>query len=104
MIRIAVLYPQGEGKTFDHAYYAQKHMAMVRQRLGSFGLVRAEIDRGLAGGAPGAPAPYVCIGYLTFNALEDFQKGMGVHGKEIMDDVPKYTNIPPQIQISEIVG
>jgi hypothetical protein len=29
---------------------------------------------------------------------------MKAHGKEIFADVPKYTNIQPQIQISEIVG
>jgi hypothetical protein len=29
---------------------------------------------------------------------------MGAHGKEIMGDVPNYTDIRPQVQISEIVG
>ena len=55
-------------------------------------------------GAPGAPAPYVAIGHVYFNALEGFQKGMGQHGKDIMADIANYTNIAPQIQISEVVG
>ncbi len=104
MVRITVLYPAGEGKKFDHDYYVQKHMALVRQRLGKYGLVRTEVDKGIAGGAPGAPAPYVAAGHVYFNALADFQNGMGEHGKEIMADVPNYTNIQPQIQISEIIG
>ena len=104
MVRITVLYPAGEGKKFDHDYYVRKHMALVRQRLGKYGLVRTEVDKGVAGGAPGAPAPYVTAGHLYFIALADFQKGMGEHGKEIMADVPNYTNIQPQIQISEIIG
>jgi hypothetical protein len=29
---------------------------------------------------------------------------MGQHGKEIMADVPNYTDIRPQTQISEIIG
>jgi hypothetical protein len=29
---------------------------------------------------------------------------MGVHGKEIMGDIPNYTNIQPTMQISEIVS
>ena len=33
MIRVSVLYPSGEGKQFDHAYYAQKHMPLVGERL-----------------------------------------------------------------------
>jgi hypothetical protein len=43
MIRISVLYPAGEGKTFDHGYYVQKHMALVRQRWSGFGLVISEM-------------------------------------------------------------
>jgi hypothetical protein len=39
-----------------------------------------------------------------FNTLGDFQKGMGQHGKELLGDVPNFTNIQPQIQISEIIG
>ncbi len=104
MIRVSVLYPMGEGKKFDATYYLQKHMPLVRERLGKAGLVRAEVDKGIAGGAPGAPAPYVYIAHLYFNSIADFQKAMAVHGKEIMGDVPNYTNIPLQVQISEIVG
>jgi uncharacterized protein (TIGR02118 family) len=104
MIRVTVLYPGGEGQTFDAGYYVDKHMKMVRDRLGAAGLVRAEVDKGLAGGAPGAPAPFVYVCHLYFNSLPDFQKAMGAHGKEIMGDVPNYTNVRPQIQISEIVA
>jgi len=41
---------------------------------------------------------------LYFNSVADFQKAMGAHGKEIMGDVLNYTDIRPQVQISEIVG
>ena len=104
MIRVSVLYQNEPGKKFDQPYYVQKHMPMVKAKLGDFGCVRYEVDKGLAGGAPGAPAPFVCIGHVYFNTLEGFQKGMGAHGKEIMGDIPNYTDIPPQIQISEIVS
>jgi uncharacterized protein (TIGR02118 family) len=104
MVRITVLYPNEPGKKFDHDYYVNRHMRLVRERLQGFGLVRTEVDRGVAGGAPGAPAPYVALGHVYFDALEGFQKGMGQHGKEIMGDIPNYTDIQPQIQISEIIG
>src|SRR3989442_466365 len=104
MVRITVLYPAGEGKKFDHDYFVRKHLALVRERLGKFGLVRTEADKGVAGGAPGAPAPYVAVAHVYFNRVADFQKGMGEHGKEIMGDIPNYTNIQPQVQISEIIG
>jgi hypothetical protein len=34
---------------------------------------------------------------------DDFQKEIAPHGTEIMGDIPNYTDISPQIQISEIV-
>jgi uncharacterized protein (TIGR02118 family) len=104
MVRISVLYANEPGKKFDLDYYINKHMKLVRDRLTASGLVRTEVDKGMAGGAPGAPAPFVAIGHVYFNALDGFQKGMAQHGQEIMADIPNYTNIPPQIQISEIAG
>ena len=104
MIRVSVQYPGKAGAKFDHAYYTEKHMALVRQRLGGLGLVRVEVDKGLAGGAPGSAAPFVCIGYLYFNSLADFQKAMKAHGSELMADLPNFTNVQPQIQISEVIG
>ena len=104
MVRVSVFYPNESGKKFDLDYYKKRHMGLVEERLRSFGLVRTEVDKGLAGGAPGSPAPYVCIGHVYFSSLEGFQNGMGAHGKEIMGDVPNYTDIAPQIQISEIVS
>jgi uncharacterized protein (TIGR02118 family) len=104
MIRVSVLYANEAGKKFDHRYYAKNHMSLVQQRLKSAGLIRVEIDKGLAGGQPGASAPFVAAVHLFFNSVEDFQKGMDAHGKEILGDVPNYTNIQPQVQISEMVS
>ena len=104
MIRVSVLYTNEAGKKFDADYYRNKHMPLVSARLKPAGLLRYEVDRGLAGGAPNAPAPYVGACHLYFNAVEDFQKGMAAHGQELLADIPNYTNIAPTIQISEIVG
>ena len=101
MIRVSVLYANESGKKFDHDYYAKKHMPLVGRLLKP---VRYEVDKGIAGGAPGAPAPFVGACHIYFNTLGDFQKAMGAHGKTLIDDIPNYTDIPPQIQISEIVG
>ena len=103
MFRISVMYPSGKGKKFDLAYYNGKHMPLVESRLKAFRLVRWEVDKGLAGGAPGSNPPFVCSGHLYFNSLDDFQKGMAAHGAELFADVPNYTDIEPQVQVSEIV-
>jgi uncharacterized protein (TIGR02118 family) len=102
MVCISVLYPNTPGKKFDHDYYAQTHMPLVMDRLKSSGLLLYEIDTGLAGGAPGSPAPFICIGRLYFKTLEEFQAGLGTHGAEILADVPNYTDIELQIQVSQM--
>jgi uncharacterized protein (TIGR02118 family) len=101
MICVSVLYPNTPGKKFDHSYYAQKHMPLVRSRLKSFGLLRDEIDQGLS--APGAQAPFVAIARMYFNTLAEFQAGMKAHEAELLGDVPNYTELQPQIQVSEMV-
>jgi uncharacterized protein (TIGR02118 family) len=103
MVRVTVLYPNESAKRFDHDYYARNHMPMVMERLKRSGMLRYEVDKGLAGGGSGTPAPFVAACHLYFNAAADFQKGIAAHGTEIMGDIPNYTDISPQIQISEIV-
>jgi uncharacterized protein (TIGR02118 family) len=102
MVCISVLYPNAPGKKFDHEYYAQTHMPLVVDRCKGSGLIRCEIDIGLAGGAPGSSAPFTCIGRLYFNTIEEFQKAIAVHGPEILADVPNYTDIELQIQVSQM--
>ena len=101
MIRVSVLYPRTEGESFDMDYYINKHMPMVADRCGS-AMKGMSILEGIAGGQPGEPAPYVCVGTLNFESVEAFQGAFGPHMAEIMGDIPNYTKIAPQIQISEI--
>jgi uncharacterized protein (TIGR02118 family) len=104
MVCISVLYPNTSGKKFDHEYYAKTHMPLVMNRCKSFGLIRYEIDRGLAGGAPESPAPFTSIGRLYFNTVEEFEKAMAAHGAEVMSDVRNYTDIELQIQIGQLTS
>ncbi|MCW3006656.1 MAG: ethyl tert-butyl ether degradation protein EthD [Solirubrobacterales bacterium] len=103
MIRVSVMYPSGDGSTFDHDYYRERHMPLVAELMGD-ALKGTAIDRGLAGGAPGEPPTYVTVGHMTFDAVEDFQAGMAEHGEQILGDIPNYTNITPVLQINEIVS
>lgn len=100
MIRVSVMYPQG-GK-FDEGYYVNSHVAMIKEKVGA-ALLKAEMDKGIAGGAPGSPAPFVAIGHLYFNSVPEFLAAFAPHAPAIMADVPNYTDGQPQLQISEIV-
>jgi uncharacterized protein (TIGR02118 family) len=103
MIRVTVLYPDAPGKKFDLDYYAKKHMELVRQRLSDAGLVRIEVDKGVASVEQGKSAPFLAIGFLYFNSLTEYQRAFAAHSEELMGDIPNYTNIEPYIQISEIL-
>ena len=102
MVRMSVYYPSQPGVTFDHAYYTGSHRRLVEECLGPLGLRKVEIDRGVAGYA-GGPAPYVAVGHLFFDSLDALQSAWDARGHDVVADVPKYTNAPPIVQISEIV-
>jgi uncharacterized protein (TIGR02118 family) len=102
MIKVTVMYPNAPGVRFDHAYYRDKHMPLVKSRMGA-GCKYYTVDKGLAGGAPGAPAPYVAMCHIFCESVEAFQAGFGPHAQEIMGDIPNYTDRTPVIQISQVV-
>jgi uncharacterized protein (TIGR02118 family) len=102
MIKVSVMYPNKPGARFDHTYYRDKHMPLVKERLGE-GCKFYTVDKGLAGGAPGAPATYVGMCHIFSDSVEAFQAGMAKHGKEILGDIANYTDIAPVIQVSEVV-
>lgn len=102
MIKVIILYPNGEGKSFDMNYYTHKHMPMVASLLGE-SLKFYEIDKGIAGRAPSDLAPYIAIGYLYFDKLSDFKNSFGPNADKIRGDVINYTNIQPIVQISKVI-
>ena len=57
---------------------------------------------GLAG-APGQNAPYVAMCHLFCDSVEAYQAAFGPHVREIMADIPNYTDQTPVVQISEVV-
>ncbi len=102
MIKVMILYPNGEGKEFDMEYYATKHMPMIASLMGD-SLKLLEIDKGVAAGAPDAAVPFLAIGYLYFDKLSAFQNTFGPNAAQIRADIQNYTNIQPVVQISEVL-
>jgi uncharacterized protein (TIGR02118 family) len=102
MIKVSVMYPNTPGARFDHAYYRDQHMPLVKRSMGDACLFYT-VDKGLAGGAPGEPAPYVGMCHIYSDSVEAFQAGFGPHAKEILADIANYTDLAPVMQISEVV-
>jgi uncharacterized protein (TIGR02118 family) len=102
MIKMTILYPNGEDKKFDMDYYVNKHFTLLKRLFGD-AMKTTAIDKGMAGGTPGAPIPYLAIGYLYFENITAYQDGIKIHLEEILADIPKYTNSTPVVQISEVI-
>ena len=102
MIKVSVMYPNTPGARFNHKYYRDKHMPLVKARMGD-ACKYYTVDKGLAGGTPDAPATYVAMCHIFSDSIEAFQAGFGPHTKEITADIPNYTDLSPIIQISEVV-
>jgi uncharacterized protein (TIGR02118 family) len=102
MIKVSVMYPNKPGCRFDHAYYRDRHMPLVKSRMGEKCLYYT-VDKGLAGDAPGKPPTYIAMCHIFCDSVEAFQAGFGPHAEEILADIPKYTDLAPVLQISEVV-
>ena len=101
MIRLTGLYRNKSDSVFDSDYYMNKHMPLVKKRLADFGMGEFEVERGIE--APnGEAAPYICIVHIEFPTIDGFKRGFEKHGEELSGDVSNYTNIEPEMQISQI--
>ena len=102
LIKVSIMYPFAEGKTFNMEYYETKHMPMVAKFLGS-NLVKYTIEKGLASGIPNQPLPYMAIGTFYVKNLNDYQAAIAPNRDAIRADFPNYTNATPVILISEVI-
>ncbi|NGP75079.1 EthD family reductase [Balneolaceae bacterium YR4-1] len=103
MIKVSVLYPNKEGKSFDMDYYLSKHLPLVSKTLGT-ALQDSSYEKGLASTEPDTPARYVAIANLYFKSMEEFGEAFEKAAPTLMADLPNFTDIEPVGQISEIVG
>jgi len=102
LIKVSVMYPFAEGKTFDMQYYETKHMPMVAGFLGS-NLVKYTIEKGTASGIPNTPLPFMAIGCFYVKDLAAYQAAIGPNRDAIRADFPNYTNVSPVILVSEVI-
>lgn len=102
MIKISVMYPYTEGARFDHAYYRDQHMPMVKARLGS-ACAYYTVEKGLSGREPHSPPAFVAMCAMICASAEGFHAAMKQHGAEIRGDLVNYTDIAPVLQFSEVI-
>jgi uncharacterized protein (TIGR02118 family) len=102
MIKVSVMYPNRPGARFDHDYYRDRHLPLIKHAMGT-ALQYYTIDKGLSGAAPGSPAAYVAMCHLLCDSLAAYHSGYDPHAREILKDISNFTDVTPVVQISEVV-
>ncbi|MBM3270578.1 MAG: EthD family reductase [Candidatus Sericytochromatia bacterium] len=98
MVRVTVAYPAKEGATFDHDYYATKHMPLCAEKYAPY-LKKMQAFKGVAGPA-GSPAPFLATCHFWFDSMGDMGKALA-NSEAIMADIPNYTSVQPRVVIEE---
>jgi uncharacterized protein (TIGR02118 family) len=101
LFKVSILYPGGQGKTFDMDYYEKSHMPMMAGFLGK-NLKFYEIDKGLNGRTPKDEPPFVAACAFYCYSMDDYNQAITKNIDTILKDVKKYTNIQPVVFVSEI--
>lgn len=100
MTILSVLYPTSKTKTFDHAYYDETHIPLVKEAFAATGLLGVLVLKGVSS-ADGGPAPFVAMAHLSFESPEAMQASLASpRAAEVMADVAKFTKIKPVMQVS----
>jgi uncharacterized protein (TIGR02118 family) len=95
MATITLLYPAVD---FDLKYYLASHMPLVQKTWSPKGLQSWKVTELDPSGGYGVQ----CV--LEFSSAEDFGKAAKEDEKEIMGDIPNYTQGKPLIVVGKVVG
>lgn len=101
MVKVSILYPSKPDSRFDVDYYIQVHMPMAVRLLGS-AVKAVSVEIGVSGAMPGQPAPFAAIEGFTCETAQAFTAALLPVAGQLQADIPKYTDIEPMIQVSEI--
>ncbi|MDP9879095.1 uncharacterized protein (TIGR02118 family) [Variovorax boronicumulans] len=102
MIKVSVMYPYAAGARFDHAYYRERHMPMVKRLLGAACLYYM-VDKGISGRGAGTDPAYIAKCDFVCTSVDAYRAASAQHQEEIRGDIANYTDIQPMVQISEVV-
>lgn len=102
MIKMSVMYPNEQGANFDFDYYRTTHMKLVHEHMDAHGLIKTTVEKGVAG-ADGSASPYICVGSLYFDSMEDLGNAGKAAGTALRDDIKNFTNLTPVRQFNEIL-
>ncbi|AZV76815.1 EthD family reductase [Parasedimentitalea marina] len=100
-ISLQVIYPISEGKAFDFDYYTTTHFDLVGEHMGEH-MDSMLVTKGLAGG-PDVPPGIFAVATLVFKDHDALNAAMAA-APPVLADIPKFTNVEPQMLIGEVIS
>jgi uncharacterized protein (TIGR02118 family) len=101
MIRVIGFYRWQEGAIFNHDYYNKEHMEFAKEKLLPYGLLRLESDSYLSA-TPPQPGDIIAATNAYFASFDKAQAAVAAVGSDLMENVPKYTNLKPELKMSVV--
>ena len=98
MIEVLVMYANRDGMRFDDDYFLKKHVELAKRLLRPYGLNYMRVARG-----SDAMSPYHVVTYLGLDSLESFKAAIDAIGSTLFEDIPRFTDVEPLIQVSQVV-
>lgn len=98
---LQVLYPTDNGTTFDHEYYATKHMEVVGEAIGAH--IESTVITKAHSGAPGAPAGFHVIATILFADQAALDAALAEIGPAV-EDIANFYSGEPMMLIGEVLG
>ena len=100
-ISLQVLYPIKEDTNFNYEYYLNDHNSKIKEAWEEH-VKEMFVTKGNSGG-PDTPPAYYAIYTFLFETQSDFDSAMSKL-PPLLEDIPNYTNVEPQILIGEVAG
>lgn len=101
MVKVSIFYPSKPGARFDVDYYLTTHIPLVLGLLGS-AVKAVSVEIGVLGGTPDQLPPFTAICGFTCETVQAFTDAFLPNADVLQSDIPRYTDISPVIQVSEI--
>ena len=101
MIKVSLFYPNKPGSRFDFEYYLKTHMPMSIKLLGP-AVKSVTIERGIEGVEKGSPPAFAALCHFVCESREAFEAAFLPNATVLQGNMPRYTDIEPVIQMSEI--
>lgn len=101
MVKVSIFYPSRVDSHFDVDYYLNTHMPLAIGLLGS-AVKAVSVEIGLFGGTPDQQPQFTAICSFTCDTVQAFTDAFLPNADVLQSDIPRYTDIAPVIQISEI--